>query len=211
MKNFVRWFLVLALVPFFAMARPVSYSGGKTAMIANDAISNSLHLHYSPSYKYSVGYRSQNFRINEVVLNSGQLNYLVNRWNQKESQGNFYIRSNVGNAHGSKQDELFGSIGMMADFETRRWFFSYQNNYVRSKGDLISMYTQKARIGVAPYVANYGSLHSWIMLQVQHQPKYNGDEQVITTPMVRFFKGPYLAEFGVSSTKRVMFNFIARF
>lgn len=211
MKNFTQWFLVLVFLPVVSWARPVSYSGGKTVMVVNDAISNSIHLHYSPSYHYSLGYRAQNLRVNEVVLQSAQLNYLVQRWNEKESQGNLYFKTNLGNAHGSQENEIFASVGMMADFETRRWFVSYENNYIRSQGDVINMYMQKARIGVAPYVANYGSLHSWLMLQVQHQPKYKGDQQVITTPMVRFFKGPYLAEFGVSSTKRVMFNFIARF
>jgi len=99
----------------------------------------------------------------------------------------------------------------MADFETRRYFVSYDNSYWKSDGNMISMFSQKARIGIAPYVADYGNLHSWIMLQVQHQPKYEGEEQIITTPLVRVFKGAYLAEFGVSSNKRVLFNFIARF
>lgn len=194
-----------------AAARPVSYSGGSTVMQINDAITNSLHLHYSPSYRYSVGYKLQNLRVNNVVLHGAQLNYLAKRWNQKESQGNVYIKMNVGNAYRSGDNAFYGSLGVAADFETRRYFISYANNYWQSKGNMLSMFSQKARIGVAPYVANYGHLHTWLMLQVQHQPKYDGSEQVITTPMVRFFKGPHLVELGLSSNKRVLFNFIARF
>ena len=80
----------------------------------------------------------------------------------------------------------------------------------RSDGNIISQFQQSARVGVAPYVAGYGNLHTWLMLQVTHTPEFEGDE-VIATPLVRFFKGANLAEFGVSSNKRFLFNFIARF
>ena len=66
------------------------------------------------------------------------------------------------------------------------------------------------KVGVAPYVANYGNLHTWLVLQLTHTPEFEGDEAG-TTPLVRFFKGAHLAEFGVSSNKRILFNFIARF
>lgn len=194
-----------------ASARPVSYSGGTTLMIDNDAMMNSAHLHYSPSYKYSVGYRAEYFRRDEIALHSAQLNYLAKRWNQKESQGNVYLRTNFGDAYELGKNEAFGAIGIMSDFETRRYFVSYAATYWKSRHDMVSLFSQKARIGIAPYVANYGNVHTWLMLQVQHQPTYKGDQQIIATPLVRFFKGPHLVEFGASSTKQVLFNFIKRF
>ena len=38
-------------------ARPISYLGGWTVMQMNDFNSHSLHVHYTPSSKYSFGYR----------------------------------------------------------------------------------------------------------------------------------------------------------
>jgi hypothetical protein len=210
----MRLALVLVLIFSFAFnntfARPVSYSGGTTAMQMNSAIKNSIHAHYSPTYKYSVGYKGEYFRRDQIALNGVQLNNLVKRWNMPAAQGNIYLKSNIGNANKSGENELYGFLGMAGDFETRKYFISYENRYYKSEGDILSNFEQSARIGVAPYVANYGSLHTWLMLQVSHQPEFEGDE-VIATPLVRLFKGAHMAEFGVSSNKRILFNFIARF
>ena len=210
----MKLFLILiALLSFFisnVFARPVSYSGGKTIMHNNDAIKNSLHLHYSPTYKYSIGYKMEYFRRNETFLNGLQLNNLLKRWNLRGSQGNLYLKTSIGTANKSKEDELYGFAGIAGDFETRKYFISYENRYYKSDGDIISQFQQNARIGIAPYIANYGNIHSWLMLQISHNPKFKKDK-IITTPLVRFFKGVNLLEFGVSSNKRFLFNFITRF
>lgn len=201
------------LLSFFAsnvFARPISYSGGTTIMQNNDAIKNSVHVHYSPSYKYSVGYKGEYFRKDQIALNGLQLNNLLKRWNLPGLQGNLYLKTSVGNANKSGNNELYGFTGIAGDFETRKYFISYENRYYKSDGDIISQFQQSVRVGVAPYVANYGNLHTWLMLQLTHTPEFEGDE-VIATPLVRFFKGAHLAEFGVSSNKRILFNFIARF
>ena len=44
-------------------ARPISYSGGSTIMIKSDSLSNSTYLHYSPSFKYSIGIENTNNKI----------------------------------------------------------------------------------------------------------------------------------------------------
>ena len=210
----LRLFLTLTIFLSFlasnVFSRPISYSGGKTIMQMNDAIKNSIHAHYSPSYKYSVGYKGEYFRKDQIALNGIQLNNLIKRWNLPSSQGNLYLESNIGNANKSEKNELYGFVGIAGDFETRKYFISYQNRYYKSDGDILSNFEQSARIGVAPYVANYGNLHTWLMLQASHQPEFKGDK-VIATPLVRIFKGAHLAEFGVSSNKRILFNFIARF
>lgn len=210
----MRLFLILTLVlPLFAsnvFARPISYAGGKTIMQMNGPIKNSLHIHYSPTHKYSVGYRVEYYRKNQIALNGIQLNNLVKRWNLPAAQGNIYLKSSFGNANNSGNNELYGFSGIAADFETRKYFISYENRYYKSDGNVISQFEQNARIGLAPYVASYGNLHSWLMLQVTHIPEFDQDE-VIATPLIRLFKGSYLGEFGISSNQRILFNFIARF
>ncbi|MDA9818074.1 hypothetical protein N9C35_03445 [Flavobacteriaceae bacterium] len=208
MKLFL--FLIFSFIFNNAFSRPISYSGGTTIMQNNGAIKNSIHAHYSPSYKYSVGYKGEYFRRDQISLNGLQLNNLLKRWNLPGSQGSLYLKSNIGNANKSGKNELYGFTGIAGDFETRKYFISYENRYYKSDGEIISQFQQIARVGAAPYVANYGNLHTWLMLQVTHNPKFEGDE-VTVTPLFRLFKGAHLAEFGVSSNKRILFNFIARF
>lgn len=193
-----------------AFARPVSYSGGTTIMQNNDAFRNSVHIHYSPTYKYSLGYKGEYLRKKEIALNGFQANRLLKRWNMPASQANIYLKSNIGTANKSGVNELYAFAGIATDFETRKYFISYENRYYKSDGNIINQFEQKARIGFAPYVANYGNIHTWLMMQVSHQPKFEGDE-VVATPLIRLFKGPQMAELGISSNKRVLLNLIQRF
>lgn len=193
-----------------SFSRPVSYSGGTTLMQNNGAIKNSVHLHYSPSYKYSVGYRSEYYRKNQIALNGLQLNNLIKRSNKKNSQTNFYLKSSIGNAKHSQNNELYGFVGIATDFETRKYFISYENRYYKSDGNIISQFEQNAQLGIAPYIANYGNIHSWLMLKLSHIPEFD-DDQIIVTPLIRMFKGANLIEFGFSSNQRILFNFISRF
>ena len=69
--------------------------------------------------------------------------------------------------------------------------------------------SQKARIGLAPYIGNYGDFHTWIMLQVENMSR--AKNKIVFTPMLRVFKGDYLAEAGLTNYKDIMFNLIKRF
>lgn len=215
MNYLIKKLLIISIFSFMScnvIARPVSYSGGTTIMQANDAIKNSIHIHYSPSYKYSIGYKAEYFRKDKVTLNGLQLNRLIKRWNLPAAQGNIYFKSSVGNTYKSeaKQNELYGFAGLAVDFETRKYYISYENRYYKSDTNIIDNFEQKARIGIAPYVANYRNLHTWLMLQISHQPEFEGDE-LIATPIIRIFKGVHLAEFGFSLNKRILLNYIWRF
>jgi len=208
-KRSFKLFLILLFSGALANARPISYSGGTTIMQKNGPVKNSLHIHYSPSFKYSIGYKSDYFRKDQIALNGIQLNYLVNRVNKKGSQRNVYLKSSLGNANQSGKNELYGFAGLAADFETRKYFISYENAYYKSK-EIISNFEQNIRLGVAPYVANYGHLHSWLMVELKYNAE-NENNKMIITPLIRLFKGPYLGEIGVSSDKKLLFNYFMRF
>ena len=67
-----------------------------------------------------------------------------------------------------------------------------------------------ARVGVAPYIGDFGDLHTWFMLQVDNQPDM--DEPLRTTPLVRFFYNVQLIEIGYTvETEEILFNWIVRF
>lgn len=71
-------------------------------------------------------------------------------------------------------------------------------------------FSQSGRVGVAPYIGDFGDLHTWLMLEVQHDPET--EEPVTVTPLVCFFRGVQLVELGYTpETDRAMFNWIVRF
>lgn len=212
-QKMVILFIATIAISGNASARPVSYPGGWTIMQMNDTNSNNLHLHYSPTAKYSIGYKGEYHRAGEWQFHGLQLNYLAKRINKKGSQANFYLKSTAGLAYSyfeafDNDTELAGSIGVATDWETRRYFTSYENRLTYA-GDIEKSFEQKARVGIAPYIGNYGDLHTWLMFEVDHNPKR--EDELVYTPMVRFFKDVYMFEVGVSSNEDVMFNIIIRF
>lgn len=205
----MRYIVIFALLfPVFAQARPVSYPDGWTIMQNNDHDKNSVHLHYSPTATDSIGYRGEILRDTNTKLHFAQYNRLLKRWNLPASQANMYLKLGAGLAEQDNETDFGGQIGFAADFETRRIFFGYENRYLET-GDFGNSFIQKGRVGVAPYLASYDELQTWLMFEVEHRPEE--EDKFIAMPLVRFFYLEYMAEIGVSDQKDVMFNWIVRF
>jgi len=205
--------LVLMMVPMAAQARPVSYPGGWTVMLTNDAHANAAHIHYSPTARYSIGVRNEYQRGGDYYMSSVQMNNLIKRWNSTDSQANLYLKSGIGAAYSDAGDfdgevNAAGFTGIALDWEDRRYFTSYENRVIEA-GDIGGEFSQSARVGIAPYIGDYGDLHTWFMVQVDHAPE--SDEPVTVTPLLRFFKDVHLMEAGVSNQGDVLFNYIVRF
>ena len=201
------------IYPHYAHARPVSYPGGWTSMLTNNDDRNALHIHYSPTAKYSIGYKLEYWRDNKYTLNAIQVNNLLRRWNQRDSQANLYLKSGLGVAHkdtapfdGKLAPAAF--TGFATDWENRRFFVSYENRYTEAS-DIDNFYMQTARAGIAPYIGDFGDLHTWLMLEVDHNSE--STNPLTLTPMVRFFKGVHLLEFGVSDRGKALFNWVIRY
>lgn len=194
-------------------SRPISYSDAWTIMQKNDYNKNSLHVHYTPLIKYSIGYRGEYWKNKEWSFHGAQVNYLLSRLNNASSQANFYLKSGVGvalsdykNLEKEKQPSVFSGFSM--DWENRRYYTSYENKFIYAN-KIDKFFLQKIRLGLSPYIGKYGDLHSWLMFQIDHMPK--SKDKFIYTPFLRMFKGDYLAEAGFSNNKELMFNFIKRF
>ena len=213
-KLFVCFVLLITFIYFENIkARPISYQGGWTLMQKNNFNKHSIHLHYTPSIKYSLGYKGEYWLNKEWQFHGAQLNFLLKRLNKPKSQANFYIKTGAGaafsdykNFDGKVEPLLFS--GISADWEDRRYFISYENR-INYSNKIVKSFLQKSRIGITPYLGEYGDLHTWFMLEVDHMP--NSINSIIYTPMVRMFKGDYLAEAGITNYGDLMFNFIKRF
>lgn len=213
MKKLLGLTFMALLISTSAHARPVSYPGGWTSMISNNGEEHALHIHYSPTAKYSIGYKAMVDDDAEYDLNAFQLNYLIKRWNNSDSQANVYLKTALGVAHSEYGDfdnkyTGAGFAGIAADWENRRFFTSYENRYLDA-GTIANKYTQSARIGVAPYIGDYGDLHTWLMLEVNYDPE--GKDPITVTPLVRLFKDINLVEAGISNQGDVLLNWYLRF
>lgn len=202
--------LALAAFAAPASARPVSYAGGWTLMQDNNGMYSSLHAHYSPTATDSIGlYVEQNQEM-DTTFTGLQYTRLARRWNAPQSQGNLYLHLGAGAADpfGSGETEFGSFAGVSADWETRRVFVSYDSR-VRDYGENETL-SHAARLGIAPYVAEFGGFHTWAMVQVENTP--DADEPLTVTPLLRFFQGPLLVEAGYTlEDEEFLLNWTWRF
>ena len=194
-------------------ARPVSYTGGWTLIeVANRASTAGL-VHYSPAHNFSVGLRHEWQRADDVKLTAIQPTLLVNRWFGREYQGNLYLTGGLGTAKGAspnnRASETASFVGVMADWETRTLFVSYEARFLE-QGALGNHSMHAARFGWAPDTGDTGELHTWLMLEVDHREHF--EDKTSVTPLLRFFKGPALLELGYNLTDpSPLVNFTYRF
>ena len=182
-------------------ARPVSYSGGSTLMLFSNDIKDALYFHYSPTYRYSLGLEvlKHKFFNKEQAYFRGT--YLVQRKNTKKSQRNLYLQSGV--APTAIKDYFYGVRG---DWETRRLFSGF--GYTEFKNSERDYATQNLQLGVAPYIGDYGDLHTWIMMKAQHNTL---TDRWAIYPILRFFKGDFLIDLGYDRIAQWDLHIIYRF
>ena len=195
------------------LARPVSYPGGITFMLMNNVLTNSFHAHYSPTAKTSLGYKFEYMRENKYSLNAFQINQLIKRWNNPNSQANLYLKTALGTVYSDRKNfdgkfNFGGFIGMSADWEDQRYFLSYQSRF-NEAGEIDRFFQQSFNLGVTPYIGNYGDLHTWLMLKIDHIPESRNNINV--TPHFRFFKDVHFFEIGSNLKKKLMINYIYRY
>ncbi len=209
--------LILLGLTRVAQARPVSYPEAWTLMIRNDADQNSAHLHYTVDTQHSIGLRVRYDREEDFIFTGAQLNRLMKRWNAPDSQANIYGHIAIGKVFDDLDDAemrdkresdeaLF--LGVSGDWETRRYFVSGAAEYW-DNGRFGDFSAYHGRLGVAPYVANTGALHTWFMVEGHHRPESR--DKLGASAVVRFFKGPALLEVGMDDQGQPLLNYIHRY
>lgn len=192
-----------------AQAKPISYVGGTMVMQENDETGHTVALDYTVTPKLAVGlYAKKEAGGDDFYTVGPQVNTLIKRWNLPDGQGNIFNMTGAGITHDGSDNEASVWTGFLADYETRRIFISYEPRFMYA-GDIDKSFWQRARVGVAPYLANYDDLNTWLMVQVDHHP--TKDDNVVVTPLVRFFYKTTLIEAGYSSNDHLMFNWQLQF
>ena len=181
--------------------RPISYSGGSTVMTFSDNMKNSIYYHFSPSHKYSLGIETIEDKFFGYNYSYFRFTYLLNRKNTPNSQRNLYFQSGVSS---KGFDNFF--YGIHGDWETRRLFFGFSLKQVENEKK--DYYDQSYQLGFAPYLGNYGDLHTWIMLKTKKNSLRNNWS---TYPVLKFFKGNMLMEFGYNDKTEWDLHLMYRF
>jgi hypothetical protein len=205
-------FLVFFLLSSTVYSRPVSYTGGTTLMGMNNGDRVSSHIHYSPKYFYSIGYRFEYWKNKDYVNHFLQGNYLLKRFNEPASQANIYIKSGVGTStylEGTKDYNKSYFIGSSADWETQRLYANYAIRYT-DVDKIEDFLLQSGAAGFAPYIGDYGDLHTWILYTFDYN-KDKSKKKLSHGPKLRFFKSVNLLEIGINNNKELILNLIIRF
>lgn len=195
--------LCAAAMSAAAHARPVIYPGGSMSMTEVDGGTVMTQVDHTFTRNVAAGVYGLRKERGERYSTGVVLNYLLLRENTLGSQANAYLMGGIGRAWvrqpaGGRDATTEGWIAAEADWETRRLFFGGQ-----ARVSLVGSDTQvgyRLRAGVAPYVADMGALHTFLFLQVGRVAEPGRKTEV--TPVVRLFKGPVLAEAGVSHRGR---------
>ena len=197
----------LSIILFFFLvsnsseSRPISYSGGSTLMAFSDNMKNSIYYHFSPSHKYSLGIETIEDKFFGNNYSYFRFTYLLNRKNTPNSQRNLYFQSGVSS---KGFDNFF--YGIHGDWETRRLFFGF--NLKQVENEKKDYYDQSYQLGFAPYLGNYGDLHTWVMLKTKRNSLRS---EWSTYPVLKFFKGNMLMEFGYNDKTEWDLHLMYRF
>ena len=190
-------------------AKPLSYVGGTMVMQENDETGHTLTIDYTFDPHFALGvYSKYETNQHEFWAVGPTLNTLIKRWNLPDGQGNIFNMTGGGIARQGNKNEPAAWTTMMADYETRRVYASYEARFMYAH-DIESSVWQRAYLGFAPYLANYDELNTWGLIRVDHHPAKH--DHFVVTPVIRFFYKTLWLELGYSSNNHVMVNWTVQF
>jgi hypothetical protein len=201
--------LVLLIAPCISFSQawgnPVSFKGGYGVMPAYNRDWHDVQVNYSLSNHEAIGVSSfyRDGRNSRSEFGIGQYNQILRRWNESDAQANVNASIGFGGRHDSVEGEGVAAYGALeGDYETRRVYGQLSAETLQSK-DSVRFSRYRGRMGIAPYLASFESLQTWLVLQVDYMPEM--DESLRITPMGRFFYGGFILEAGVSLEDSIPF------
>lgn len=180
-----------------SFAHPVSFKGGTGIMPEYSPHRSDLEINYSITATDAIGISTVYAETEDgaATFVIPRFNHRVYRKNEPDSQTNLYLSGGVG---GSMRDDASGVAGLLSlqgDFETRRVYTLLNLETLPSSGTF-DLSRVRYRAGVAPYLAGFDDLNTWLILQAEYAPEM--EDTWSLTPLVRFFYRNYLLEIGAS-------------
>ncbi len=196
----MKWLCIfLSIIVFFnsSWAHPVSYKDAYGIMPTIMANRQELELNYSFS-------NNQAFGVSAIKIEGkdSEYQFLIPRYNQRifrrnqlDSQLNLYLTAGLGVVDENDSSNPALLTGLQFDYETRRIYTLFLTEHLENNGGR-DFWSSRYRLGVAPYLADFEGLHTWLIAQADYNPAtMNG---VMFSPVVRFFYKNYLLEVGSS-------------
>jgi hypothetical protein len=209
----LRIFLSLSAFLLFgvqAMGHPVAYQGATGVMTWNQPFMSDTWITYSFRPTMAAAGRFMRMEMPEGRLNYAglQYDYLLKRWNGDDHQANIYLYGGAGNVSFANQNDVGFLSGVEADAENRKYFALMKAETMQTKIAEDFKHVE-ARLGIAPYEAEYTELATWLMVQAQWHPTLQ--KKWVITPLARIFYKSFLLESGVSLDGDWMMNFMFHF
>ena len=195
-------FVLLALLPVMAGAKPIAFAHGTTAMAEyGGGTMKEAQVFYAPRYFLSLGpgylelESDIDHRRREITY--ARVNYLAKRWNMEAAQANVFVWGGAGQAYLSETNDhqFTGNAGAQIDYETRRVYSSLKTDLYRSADFTHRIDT--LQLGLAPYEHDYDTLATWVVVQGR---RYTGEihEGTEWALLSRLFKRGGWIEAGVT-------------
>ena len=200
----------LAFSSTAALAKPLTYPGGWQSVAEASGDAFMLRNSYTITPTFGLGVQNEYDREGDYQMHSVVMLNRLWRGNYPDAQANLFLESGVGyaRADGGSDESAAAFTGILADWENRRLYTEYSNRYIHA-GDVNTEFTQRGRVGVAPYLGEAGDLHTWLIMQVDHHPAR--DDNFTVTPVVRFLKGSTMVEAGINENGEGLFHLMHAF
>ncbi len=195
------------IVSINANAMLVAYEDSLGIMGVNQSFHNELFLNYSLTPHFAVGERNIRFVTTDGVKQFfvPEADFLIYRWNNPDSQANFYAGGGYGAESFMSQTQGVAMANVAADWESRKYYLDAEFQSLIAN-DTREYNSAKFRAGFAPYLADFNELSTWFILQFETMPFV--ENNLFLTPMIRLFYKNVLVEIGADFQGNFMFNYM---
>ncbi len=207
----VAFVVILASAATRAPAHPVSFEGATQLMIEAGEDMQMFELYHSITASQAFGphFLRLDGKGVERDLMALQYNRLLKRWNLPDAQANIYAGIGAGASYDRGPDRWSPAMVAIwqADYETRRIYTAYEG--MAWFGDGFTHVGNSIGLGVAPYLAEFDELNTWLLLKARHVSEF--DNQIEVMPMLRFFYRNLFLEVGATLDGNPQVNFMIHF
>jgi hypothetical protein len=202
----------ILLICSFAEAHPVSYKDAVGLMSYNTPEMNEILLTYSFNPHFAVAGTYLKDSKSEFYI--PRANFLLNRWNNEDSQGNIYLSGGAGYEKYASKNYAVSLAELVADWESRKYYIYFDHLYLNRSNDLNALLPDrdynhsKLRVGTAPFLADYKDLNVWLILQGE---KHLNQSNIEMTQFLRFYIKNTLWEVGARFDGGWAFNYMIHF
>lgn len=203
------WILGLTLISLSAKAHPVSYKNAFGVMSYNSTESNELLINYSFNSRVAAAVTYLREEKSEFYI--PRVNFLAQRWNNNDSQGNIYLSAGAGAEKFESKNYDTGLLELIMDWESRKYYTYFEHQYFARENETNTALAEKdfqkskLRLGFAPFLADYNDLNVWYIAEFNQT---NTDPQINATQFLRFYMKNVLWEVGAGFDGSIAFNFM---